>query len=44
VVKLKGIAALNKVWDAPDNLPSLDEIRDPFAWMERVIDVEGSPA
>ena len=36
VVKLKGIAALNRVWDAPDNLPTLDEIRDPFAWMERV--------
>ncbi|HJR44355.1 MAG TPA: zinc-dependent metalloprotease [Actinomycetota bacterium] len=37
VVQMKGIAALNRVWEAPDNLPSLDEIKDPFAWMERVL-------
>ncbi|CAN5659685.1 zinc-dependent metalloprotease [soil metagenome] len=37
VVKLKGLPALNRVWEAPDNLPSIDEIRDPFAWMERVL-------
>jgi putative hydrolase len=36
VVQLKGIAALNSIWDAPDNLPSFAEIKDPFAWMERV--------
>ena len=38
VAQLKGIRSLNRVWDAPDNLPSLEEIRDPFAWMERVIE------
>ena len=38
VVKLKGIAALNTLWAAPDNLPSYDEIKDPFAWMERVLE------
>lgn len=38
VVKLHGIAALNQVWAAPDNLPTLDEIKDPFAWMERVLE------
>jgi uncharacterized protein (DUF2342 family) len=37
VVKLQGIEALNRVWHAPDNLPSLAEIKDPFAWMERVL-------
>ncbi|MGH2695051.1 MAG: zinc-dependent metalloprotease, partial [Actinomycetota bacterium] len=37
VVDLKGVAALNRVWDAPDNLPTLDEIKDPFAWIERVL-------
>ncbi len=37
VVKLKGIRSLNRVWDGPENLPSLEEIRDPFAWMERVL-------
>lgn len=38
VVKLRGVAALNQVWAAPDNLPTLAEIKDPFAWMERVLD------
>ncbi|MDQ3982949.1 MAG: zinc-dependent metalloprotease, partial [Actinomycetota bacterium] len=38
VVELKGIAALNSIWEAPDNLPSYDEIKDPFAWMERVVE------
>lgn len=38
VVQLRGIAALNEVWAAPDNLPLLAEIRDPFAWIERVLD------
>lgn len=35
VAKLKGLAALNRVWDAPDNLPDAEEIRDPFTWIER---------
>lgn len=38
VVKLRGMDHLNRVWDAPDNLPSVPEIKDPFAWMERVLD------
>ncbi|MGH2777969.1 MAG: zinc-dependent metalloprotease, partial [Actinomycetota bacterium] len=38
VVKLKGLGTLNHVWDAPDNLPSPDEIKDPFQWMERVLE------
>jgi putative hydrolase len=42
VVKLHGVADLNKVWDAPDNLPTIEEIRDPFAWMERVLGDEGA--
>jgi putative hydrolase len=37
VVKLHGLPALNKLWDAPDNIPSLPEVRDPFQWMERVL-------
>jgi putative hydrolase len=41
VVKLHGIAELNKVWDAPDNLPTIEEIKDPFAWMERVLGDDG---
>ncbi|HEX2296370.1 MAG TPA: zinc-dependent metalloprotease [Actinomycetota bacterium] len=38
VAQLKGIAALNALWAAPDNLPSYDEIKDPFAWIERVVE------
>jgi len=38
VVKMKGLAALNRVWEAPDNLPSPEEIKDPFQWMERVLE------
>ena len=38
VVQLKGIEALNRMWAAPDNLPSYDEIKDPFAWIERVVE------
>ena len=38
VVELRGIASLNRVWDAPDNLPTLAEVRDPFQWIERVLD------
>ena len=36
VVQLKGIGTLNAMWAAPDNLPSYEEIKDPFAWIERV--------
>jgi len=36
VVKLEGLATLNLVWEAPDNLPSYAELRDPFVWIERV--------
>lgn len=38
VVSLRGIDALNAVWGAADNLPSMAEIKDPFAWMDRVSD------
>lgn len=36
VVKLHGIHTLNRIWEAPDNLPSLEEIKDPFQWLERL--------
>lgn len=35
VVELRGLPMLNKVWEAPDYLPSLEEIKDPFLWIER---------
>jgi coenzyme F420 biosynthesis associated uncharacterized protein len=35
VVREGGIAALNRVWDAPSSLPSLAELDDPGAWFRR---------
>ncbi len=37
IVKLEGLISLNRVWEAPDNLPNLTEIRDPFLWIDRVL-------
>ena len=31
-----GPGLLAKVWEAPDRLPTLDEIRDPAAWVARM--------
>jgi uncharacterized protein (DUF2342 family) len=38
IAELRGLNALNQVWSAPDNLPSIAEVKDPFAWIERVLD------
>lgn len=38
IVELHGVAALNRAWSAPDNLPTIAEVRDPFQWIERVLD------
>ena len=35
VVARGGIDALNRVWAAPDRLPSLAELDAPAAWLER---------
>jgi uncharacterized protein (DUF2342 family) len=31
-----GFGAIDRVWEGPQNLPTLDEIRDPSRWLERV--------
>lgn len=36
VERTAGFAALDTVWESPDHLPSLDEIRAPRRWLERV--------
>jgi coenzyme F420 biosynthesis associated uncharacterized protein len=36
VVKRQGMSGLNRVWDRPENLPSLEEVRDPGLWMMRM--------
>ncbi len=35
VVELDGIAALNAAWAGPDSLPTLAELADPGAWLQR---------
>lgn len=35
VVELGGVEALNRVWTAPDALPTPAELEDPEAWMRR---------
>jgi putative hydrolase len=37
IEKLEGPGELNRVWDAPDNLPTYSELRDPFLWIDRVL-------
>ena len=37
IERLEGLAALNQVWEAPDNLPTFAELKDPFIWIDRVI-------
>jgi len=36
VERLAGFAALNAVWESPERLPTIGEIRDPQRWLERV--------
>ena len=36
VVRRQGMAGLNRVWERPENLPSLEEVRDPGLWMSRM--------
>ena len=35
--QLEGLPALNRVWEAPDNLPTYAELKDPFVWIDRVL-------
>lgn len=37
VEQLEGLGALNRVWEAPDNLPTYGELKDPFVWIDRVL-------
>jgi coenzyme F420 biosynthesis associated uncharacterized protein len=36
VIRQRDRAFLNRVWAGPETLPSLDEIRDPAAWIARI--------
>lgn len=37
IVAIAGPAAAKVVWEAPENVPSLDELADPAAWCARVL-------
>jgi putative hydrolase len=37
IEQLEGLPALNRVWEAPDNLPTYAELKDPFVWIDRVL-------
>jgi coenzyme F420 biosynthesis associated uncharacterized protein len=36
VVRRQGMEGLNRVWERPENLPTLEEVRDPGLWMTRM--------
>ncbi len=36
VVKRQGMDGLNRVWERAENLPTLEEVRDPGLWMTRM--------
>ena len=38
IIELQGPGALDLVWSAPDNLPVTAELKDPFTWMDRVLE------
>lgn len=42
VVERWGAAALERVWEAPENMPTLEELRDPIGWNARVLLDESS--
>lgn len=37
VARRAGMEGLNHVWDGPESMPTLAEIRDPGLWMDRVL-------
>jgi coenzyme F420 biosynthesis associated uncharacterized protein len=37
VVDRAGMEGFNRVWEGPDNLPRIEELTDPDAWVERVL-------
>jgi coenzyme F420 biosynthesis associated uncharacterized protein len=36
VVSEQTISTLNRVWDSPQNVPSLPELENPYTWIERI--------
>jgi uncharacterized protein (DUF2342 family) len=40
---LYGMDVLNRVWESPETLPRLEELRDPQRWYLRVVAPSGRP-
>lgn len=36
VAAQRGIAVANRIWEGPDKLPTLEELRNPQAWIQRI--------
>jgi putative hydrolase len=36
VAEQRGVAFINRVWERPEHLPSMDEIRNPQKWIARM--------
>jgi coenzyme F420 biosynthesis associated uncharacterized protein len=36
VAQARGVAFVNRVWDRPENLPTMAEIREPLSWIARM--------
>lgn len=36
VAKSEGLPFLNQVWEGPDKMPTMEEVRDPSRWIERI--------
>ena len=43
VARRQGMEGLNRVWERPENLPTLAEVQDPGLWMTRMDGSPGSP-
>jgi coenzyme F420 biosynthesis associated uncharacterized protein len=44
VVEKRGHDVAKQIWDGPGSLPTMEEIRDPQAWLARVVDREPAVA
>jgi coenzyme F420 biosynthesis associated uncharacterized protein len=44
IAATRGHDAVKRIWEGPANLPTMAEIREPQAWIERVLDAAGTPA
>ena len=36
IVRERGIEVANRIWEGPDMIPTLEELRNPHAWLERI--------